>query len=71
MYHLLRVPLFSSFHRKYGRLYSLKIGDYKIVVATSGEAIYEALVKKSLDFSGRPPLHGLMVQTLGTYLFFI
>ena len=39
--------------KKYGDIYSLRLGKYRAVVACSVEAIQEGLIKNSHKFSGR------------------
>ncbi|KAJ7331594.1 hypothetical protein OS493_019179 [Desmophyllum pertusum] len=45
---------FKSLKENYGRIFSMKLGSYKFVMASTPEAVYEMLVKKSADFAGRP-----------------
>ena len=46
------VSVFSSSPRKkYGKVFSMKIGSHKFVMASSSEAVQEMLVKKSADYA--------------------
>nr|XP_032815065.1 steroid 21-hydroxylase-like [Petromyzon marinus] len=40
--------------RRYGPVYSLRLGAHEMVVLNSAEVLREALIKKSADFAGRP-----------------
>ena len=51
--------------KKYGPVYSLKVGSFKLVVAEDAESVKEVLVKKSADYAGRPPFHSFVMTTLG------
>ena len=51
--------------RKYGAVYSMKVGGFKLVVAEDSDSVKEVLVKKSADYAGRPPFHSLVMTTLG------
>ncbi|KAL9970409.1 hypothetical protein ACROYT_G022781 [Oculina patagonica] len=55
----------ASLRRKYGKLFSLKLGSYKFVVAGSSEAVREVLVTRSADFGGRPKTYTLETLSLG------
>lgn len=44
---------FSRMAQKYGDVFQIKLGS-RTVVVLNGDAIKEALVKKSVDFAGRP-----------------
>lgn len=50
---------------KYGRVFSLKLGSYKVVMAASPDAVHELLVKKSADYAGRQQTYALLSITLG------
>ena len=50
---------------KYGTVYSMKVGSFKLVVAEDPASVKEVLVKKSADYAGRPPFHSYMIETLG------
>lgn len=50
---------------KYGTVYSMKVGSYKLVVAEDPASVKEVLVKKSADYAGRPPFHSYMIDSLG------
>ena len=51
--------------KKYGAVYSMKVGSFKLVVAEDSDSVKEVLVKKSADFAGRPPFHSFVMTTLG------
>lgn len=53
--------------KKYGRLFSLKLGSYKFVIAGSTEAVREVLVTKSSEYGGRPKTYSLRTLSLGKY----
>jgi len=57
-----------SLRKKYGSLYSLKLGSYKFVIAEDVASVKEVLVKKSADYAGRPPFHSFMIETMGRYM---
>lgn len=57
-----------SLRENYGRVFSLKLGSYKFVMASSPEAVKEMLVKKSTDFAGRPQTYSVNTRTLGRLL---
>lgn len=56
--------LFFRLKEKYGRVFSLKLGSYKVVMAASPDAVHELLVKKS-DYAGRQQTYALFSITLG------
>ncbi|KAL9969841.1 hypothetical protein ACROYT_G022108 [Oculina patagonica] len=56
---------FESLGEKYGRVFSLKLGSYKFVMASSPEAVKEMLVKKSVEYAGRPQTYSVNTRTLG------
>ncbi|KAL9969531.1 hypothetical protein ACROYT_G021755 [Oculina patagonica] len=56
---------FQSLKEKYGRVFSLKLGSYKLVMVTTPEAIKEMLVKKSADYAGRPQTYGNVAASIG------
>ena len=57
--------LFYSLKENYGRVFSLKMGSYKFVMASTPEAVKEMLVQKSADYAGRPQTHFFVEFTLG------
>lgn len=57
--------LLQSLRKKYGKLYSLKIGSFKTVFAEDAASVKEVLVNKSADYAGRPPFHSFQMTTLG------
>ncbi|XP_018408896.1 PREDICTED: steroid 17-alpha-hydroxylase/17,20 lyase-like [Nanorana parkeri] len=55
--HLENLPphlLFYSLQKKYGKLYSLKMGSQQMVIVNNHEDAREVLVKKGKSFAGRP-----------------
>ena len=57
--------LSRSLRKKYGTVFSLKAGGFKLVVAEDAASVKEVLVKKSADYAGRPPFHYFLMITLG------
>ena len=57
--------LFCSLRQNYGRVFSLKLGSYKFVMASTPEAVKEMLVKKSGEYAGRPQTYSIQEGTLG------
>ena len=57
--------LLQSLRKKYGKLYSLKIGSFKTIIAEDAASVKEVLVNKSADYAGRPPFHSFQMTTLG------
>ena len=45
--------------KKYGTVYSMKVGSFKLAVAEDADSVMEVLVKRSADYAGRPPFHFL------------
>ena len=60
-------PLHCSLRDKYNAIFSVKLGSFKAVMASSSEAVKEVLVKKSADYAGRPQMHVFYVSTLGMF----
>ena len=60
----------TSLMKQYGKVFSLRLGSFKVVVAASADSVKEMLVKRSADYAGRPPFHSIMVASLGknTYM---
>ena len=58
------VPL-QSVRKKYGAVYSMKVGSFKVVFAEDADSVKEVLVKRSADYAGRPPFHSLLLYSLG------
>ena len=54
-----------SVRKNHGHVFSLKLGSYKFVMASSAEAVKEMLVKRSADYAGRPQSYVTNAQTLG------
>ena len=59
--------LHCSLRDKYNGIFSVKLGSFKAVMASSSEAVKEVLVKKSADYAGRPQMHVFYVSTLGMF----
>lgn len=59
------LALLCSLRENYGSVFSLKLGSYKFVMASSPEAVKEMLVKKSTDYAGRPQTYSVKTRTLG------
>ena len=57
--------LFYSLKETYGRVFSLKMGSYKFVMASTPEAVKEILVQRSADYAGRPQTYFSLELTLG------
>lgn len=57
--------LLQSLRKKYGKLYSLKMGSFKTIFAEDAASVKEVLVNKSADYAGRPPFHSFQMTTLG------
>ena len=55
----------GSLQQNYGRIYSLRLGSYKFVMAATPEAVKEVLAKKSADYAGRPQTYAFSTMTLG------
>ncbi|KAL9986762.1 hypothetical protein ACROYT_G000955, partial [Oculina patagonica] len=55
---------FQSLRERYGRIFALKLGSYKCVMASSPGAVNEMLVKKSVEYAGRPLTYALYNQSL-------
>ena len=60
--------LLCSLSKNYGRVFSLKLGSYKFVMASSPEAVKEMLVQKSVEYAGRPQTYSVRRRTLGILL---
>ena len=59
--------LLCSLQDKYNGIFSVKLGSFKAVMASSSEAVTEVLVKKSADYAGRPQMHVFYESTLGMF----
>ena len=60
------LPILSqSLRKKYGSVFSMKVGSFKLVVAEDVDSVKEVLVKRSADYAGRPPFHSFVITTLG------
>ena len=57
-----------SLRENYGRVFSLKLGSYKFVMASAPEAVKEMLVQKSADYAGRQQTYFFEQATLGRLL---
>ena len=53
--------------KKIGRVFSLKRGSFKFVIAGTLEAVKEVLVTRSADYSGRPQTYYFRKMTLGKW----
>ena len=62
--------LFRSLKIKYGGVFSMKFGSYKFVMASTPDAVREMLLKKSVEFAGRPQTYSIVTRTLGRYYMF-
>ena len=51
--------------KQYGKVFSLRLGNFKVVVAASADSVNEVLVKRSGDYAGRPPIHTFSIMSLG------
>ncbi|PFX25240.1 Steroid 17-alpha-hydroxylase/17,20 lyase [Stylophora pistillata] len=49
--------------KKYGKVFSVKIGSFKVVIAGDTASVKELLVRKSADYAGRPPLYSFLRST--------
>ena len=61
-------PLYKTFYNladTYGDIFSVQLGTRLTVVLSSSDAVYEAYVKKSKPFSGRPDLQSFVVSSNG------
>ena len=59
------ITLICSLQQNYGRLFSMRLGSYKFLMASTPEAVKEVLVKKSADYAGRPQTYIFSTITLG------
>ena len=59
---------FFSLKGNYGRVFSMKVGSYKFVMASTPDAVKEVLVKKSADYAGRQQEHATLKASLGRLL---
>ncbi|XP_022081139.1 steroid 17-alpha-hydroxylase/17,20 lyase-like isoform X2 [Acanthaster planci] len=55
----------AEFKKKYGPIVSLKMGTSNVVLLNNIEVVKEALIKKGLDFVGRPSIHSVSLITEG------
>ena len=55
----------SSLRKKYGKLYSVRAGSFKVVFVEDSSAVHEVLVKRSADYAGRPPFFSYLQYTAG------
>ncbi|XP_033631960.1 cytochrome P450 1A1-like [Asterias rubens] len=56
---------FLRLSQKYGRLFSLKLGSFWVIVLNDAEDIRQAVVKQPVEFAGRPLLHSTSIFTEG------
>ena len=55
--------VFDDLRKKYGDVFSLKLAYFDVVVLNSIDVVKEALVKKAVEFAGRPKTYsGTMVD---------
>ena len=54
-----------SISRKYGQVYSLRLGKLRVVVASNSESVKEVLVTRSGDYAGRAQTYAMDALTLG------
>ncbi|XP_022791291.1 steroid 17-alpha-hydroxylase/17,20 lyase-like isoform X2 [Stylophora pistillata] len=57
----------ASLRKKYGKVFSVKIGSFKVVIAGDTASVKELLVRKSADYAGRPPLYSFLRSTFAKY----
>ena len=43
----------------------MKLGSFKLVIASTPDAVKEVLIKKSADYAGRQQTYSVMEGTLG------
>lgn len=55
----------QSLRKKYGAVFSMRVGSFQVVVADDADSVKEVLCKKSADYAGRPPFHSYTANTLG------
>ena len=58
-------PLYYSLRERYGKLFALKLGQWKTVIVSDPESVKEVLVKKSGDFAGRPQFWSIAMCNKG------
>ncbi|XP_038067063.1 steroid 17-alpha-hydroxylase/17,20 lyase-like [Patiria miniata] len=61
-------PIYHIFGRlaeQYGRIFSLKLGSFWVIVLNDIEDIREALIKQPIAFAGRPNLYTTQIATEG------
>ena len=61
------LPFFylSVYEKTTDVIFSVKLGSYKFVMASTSEAVNEMLVKKSSNYAGRPQTYVFITQSLG------
>ncbi|XP_039594349.1 cytochrome P450 1B1 [Polypterus senegalus] len=57
--------VFSKMAQKYGNVFRIKLGNRVVVVLNGEDAIKEALIKKGVDFAGRPDFTSFKVISGG------
>ena len=65
LYVSLLSDFFNSLRDNYGHVFSIKLGSYKFVMASTSEAVHELLIKKSADYAGRQQTYFFDALTLG------
>ena len=53
--------------KKYGTVYSTKVGSFKLVVAEDADSVREVLVKRSADYARRPPFHRYHITSFSMF----
>ena len=51
--------------KRYGKVFSVRLGSFKVVIAASADSVKEVLIKRSGDYVGRPPFHTLDIIAMG------
>ncbi|XP_022111323.1 steroid 17-alpha-hydroxylase/17,20 lyase-like isoform X2 [Acanthaster planci] len=59
------VEVFSDLHKKYGPVYSLKFANRDVIMLNTVEVVKEALLKKAVEFAGRPAIYSVEIFTEG------
>ncbi|XP_038061785.1 cytochrome P450 2U1-like [Patiria miniata] len=55
----------GDLHKQYGDVFSLKVGSLNMIVLNSIEIVREALVKKAVEFAGRPMSYSVEIFSEG------
>ena len=51
--------------KRYGKVFSVSMGSFKVVVAASADSLKEVLIKRYGDYAGRPPFHTFNIIAMG------